>query len=364
MANRDPNDARNERGRDANDPSRRARDDAPGRKNDPGVSPDVVGEATGGVAGAAAGAAIGSLGGPIGTIVGALAGAVGGWWTGRAVSEAASGYTEEDDAYFRSAYESRRAGGALRAEEAASDTPGAVYDEYRPAYQLGQLAGRNPDYDQRGFDEVESDLRSGWTDDVRNRYGEWDSVRDYARAGFDRGREARLTLSEEQLAVGKRQVAAGEATVRKTVEVEHVSDSVEVRREEIVVERRPIAADAPTDVQIGEDEIRIPLTREEAVVEKRAVPVEEVVVRKEVVVEQQPVEADLRRERVDESALRDATGRAAEPAERGGADDPGDAIRRGARKVADKLDDVKDRMDANPASRPGPDATDRERRSR
>jgi hypothetical protein len=27
--------------------------------------------------------------------------------------------------------------------------------------------------------------------------------------------------------------------------------------------------------------------------------------------------------------------------------------------VADKLDDLKDRVDANPASRPGPDATDR-----
>jgi hypothetical protein len=28
-------------------------------------------------------------------------------------------------------------------------------------------------------------------------------------------------------------------------------------------------------------------------------------------------------------------------------------------RTADKLDDVKDRFDGNPASRPGPDATDR-----
>jgi uncharacterized protein (TIGR02271 family) len=301
-------DARNDVGGEP----RRAADKGPGGQ-DPARTVEVVGEATGGVAGAAAGAAIGSLGGPIGTIIGGIAGALGGWWAGHAITEAASTFTDEDDRYYRNLHESRRAGGALRGDAAdtAAPEPSAAsatdYDNYRPAYQLGQLASRNPDYARRSFDDVEGDLRRGWTEDVRSRHGDWSDVRDYARAGFDRGREARLTLSEEQLAVGRRQVDAGEATIRKTVETEHVRETVQVQREEIVVERRPLAADAPTNVQIGEDEIRIPLTREEAVVEKRAVPVEEIVVRKEVVVEEQPVEADLRRERVDESSLRDAT---------------------------------------------------------
>ena len=35
------------------------------------------------------------------------------------------------------------------------------------------------------------------------------------------------------------------------------------------------------------------------------------------------------------------------------------AARRGANKVVDAVDDVKDRIDGNPASRPGPDPTDR-----
>jgi len=37
----------------------------------------------------------------------------------------------------------------------------------------------------------------------------------------------------------------------------------------------------------------------------------------------------------------------------------GDAARRGANKVVDAVDNVKDRVDGNPASRPGPDPTDR-----
>ena len=37
----------------------------------------------------------------------------------------------------------------------------------------------------------------------------------------------------------------------------------------------------------------------------------------------------------------------------------GNAARRGANKVIDAVDNVKDRIDGNPASRPGPDSTDR-----
>jgi hypothetical protein len=37
----------------------------------------------------------------------------------------------------------------------------------------------------------------------------------------------------------------------------------------------------------------------------------------------------------------------------------GDAARRGANKVVDAVDNVKDRIDGNPASKPGPDPTDK-----
>jgi uncharacterized protein (TIGR02271 family) len=113
-----------------------------------------------------------------------------------------------------------------------------------------------------------------------------------------RGNETRLTLSEEQLAVGKREVSAGEVGVHKTIETRHVHEEVPVRREEVEVERRPIADPLHASGQITEteDEIRIPLHAEEVVVEKRVVPTEELVVRKREVVENEAVDTTLRRE--------------------------------------------------------------------
>ncbi len=112
----------------------------------------------------------------------------------------------------------------------------------------------------------------------------------------------RITRSEEELEVGKRQVQAGEVDVHKRVETEHVSQPVTLRREEVTIERRPIRADQAglNSAQIGTaGEIRIPLTEEEAVVGKRAVVKEEVVIKKHAVAENKTVEADIRKERID-----------------------------------------------------------------
>ena len=126
-------------------------------------------------------------------------------------------------------------------------------------------------------------------------------VRDDAEVARARMEEAdRLTLSEEQLAVGKRQVQAGEVGVRKNVETRHVEQEVPLMREEVTVERRPLSADANTgDITINDGEIRVPVMREEAVVQKRLVPTEEIIIRKTAVRDTETVAADLRRERVE-----------------------------------------------------------------
>jgi uncharacterized protein (TIGR02271 family) len=84
-----------------------------------------------------------------------------------------------------------------------------------------------------------------------------------------------------------------------------------VSYEEVVIDRRPLAADAPVDRSaIGEDEmIRVPLMKEELVVDKRVVPKEEVVVRKEAVTEDHTVSEELRRERLDTDGLEDVNAR-------------------------------------------------------
>ncbi len=322
---------------------------------------DTTGEAvaatTGGVAGAAAGAAIGALGGPIGAIVGALAGGAGGWWSGRAVSEAMSTYTAEDDEYYRSQFGASGTAGGARTS----------YDDVRPAYQLGHLAGINPDYQGRSFEDVEPRLRDAYASAGQRN---WNDIRGYVRDAYGRGRdvgEQRLTLAEEELRVGKRQVQAGEVALRKTVESERVQQQVPLVHEEVTIERRPITdPNASTEVEIREDSIRIPLVAEEAVVEKRVVGKEEVVLHKQQITETETVEADLRKERLDVDRTQDhlaatrdvATGDAEESARRAGR-----GAKRGAKAlgdhVADAVDDVKDRVDGNPASRPGPDTTDR-----
>jgi uncharacterized protein (TIGR02271 family) len=170
----------------------------------------------------------------------------------------------------------------------------------RPAYQVGHVAAHNPDYEGRSFEDVEPHLRAGWTDDVAAQSGDWNDVRGYARDAFERGQERRVTLAEEQLAVGKRSVQEGEVAVRKSVDTRHVDQEVELVREEVTIERRPLSADANIEARdISEEEIRVPVMREEAVVEKRTVPVEEVVIRKEAVADTQTVGADLRKETID-----------------------------------------------------------------
>lgn len=152
---------------------------------------DEIGEAVGGISGVLTGAALGSLGGPIGTVIGGIAGAVSGWWAGRAISEAASHATDEDESYYRGEYERAIERRVERAADAADATdapaaPARGYDAVRPAYQLGHLAGRNPDYQGRGFEDVEPELRHGWTDDVSRDHGAWDSVRGHVRAAYER----------------------------------------------------------------------------------------------------------------------------------------------------------------------------------
>ncbi|MEW5930507.1 MAG: DUF2382 domain-containing protein [Gemmatimonadota bacterium] len=153
--------------------------------------------------------------------------------------------------------------------------------------------------------DVETDLRSRFDAGYRAREG--DDADFYAHDLYDddrffsgRSGERHIVRSEEELAIGRRRVEAGEVSVGKRVETEHVSRPVELSREEAVIERRPITDPGMrSDARIEDGEIRVPLSREEAVVEKRVVPKEELVVRKHEVQDTETVEADLRRERID-----------------------------------------------------------------
>lgn len=107
-----------------------------------------------------------------------------------------------------------------------------------------------------------------------------------------------IPLAEEQLHVGKREVEAGRARLRKVVRTEHVSQPVELRREEVTVERVPASGQEVPSGAFQEQEIEVPLRREEPVVEKEARVTGQVRVDKTVETEQDTVEGEVRREDV------------------------------------------------------------------
>ena len=256
------------------------------RGDDDPTTADYVGEAAGGISGGLAGAAIGSIGGPIGMLIGGLAGVIGGWWAGRSIAEAAKDYGDVDDRHYRTHYET------------SGSRTKRSYDDVRPAYQLGHLASRNPDYRGRDFDTVESDLRRGWSDDIGARHGDWSSVRDYAREGYTRGSSA----------LGDRSAHAAD---RVATGLEAGVDNIKDR-----IDGNPASKPGldPTDSRAGGRNF---------------------------------AERTVDAARGTDDRLAD-TGSGV-----------GDAARRGANKVVDAVDNVKDCIDGNPASKPGPDPTDR-----
>jgi uncharacterized protein (TIGR02271 family) len=117
--------------------------------------------------------------------------------------------------------------------------------------------------------------------------------------------DTHLLLYEEQLVVSKRQTSAGEICIRKRVQEEQVQQSVPVTREEFVVERRALTGVDDSDARAPEpDEIsRVTLYREEIVRHRRLVPTEEVIIRKKIVTEHEIVGATLRSEHVETKQL-------------------------------------------------------------
>jgi uncharacterized protein (TIGR02271 family) len=112
--------------------------------------------------------------------------------------------------------------------------------------------------------------------------------------------QASVKLTEEQLKVGKREVVAGGVRLRKIIRTETVNQPVELRREELVVERVPAnEATGRAQHEFQQREIYVPLRREEAVIQKEARVREEVRVRKDARTEKQTVSEQVRKEDVE-----------------------------------------------------------------
>jgi uncharacterized protein (TIGR02271 family) len=121
-----------------------------------------------------------------------------------------------------------------------------------------------------------------------------------------RGAE-RVQLREEELRPRKETRDAGAVEVRKAVRSEQQTIDVPVTREEAVIERRPVDRREAADYEFGDDEtIRVPLREERVTAEKRPVVTEEVTVGKRPVTETEHFTDTVRREEASVVHDRDA----------------------------------------------------------
>lgn len=284
---------------------------------EPGSHP--VGTGVGAAGGGATGAAIGTaVGGPIGGAVGAVIGAIAGGLAGKGVAEAVDPTAE--DAYWREHH-----------TEQSFARKDYDYDSYAPAYRTG-YEGYSKYEPGTKFEDAEPTLRedyetirsqnihtsgttatggstatgiasTGGTTASSSKAGlAWDEAKHAAKAAWNRvesGNAVRVPLTEEQVKVGKREVEEGAVRLRKVVKTETVNQPVELKREEVIVER--VSKDDPNAVPADafkEGEISVPLKREEPVVEKTARVTGEVKLRKETHTDTQHVQETVRKEDV------------------------------------------------------------------
>jgi hypothetical protein len=97
----------------------------------------------------------------------------GGYWASKKLFSAAGELADTDEQDCRTYYDTH----PVR-------STGVPYSQARTVYVLGYVAGRNPDYAGRAYDDVEPHLRGGFTGKRAERY---DALRDFGRRGYERG---------------------------------------------------------------------------------------------------------------------------------------------------------------------------------
>jgi uncharacterized protein (TIGR02271 family) len=316
----------------------------------PGAHPagTGIGAAAGGAAGvaggAAAGAASGTVGGPAGAAIGGVIGAVAGGLAGKGVAEK-SNPTRTGESAIPGGLENYIGYDVVDRDEEKIGTLDCLWSDHTGqatflGVRTGWIFGRTHVVPAHGAHvsrnsnrirlpysvqkvkeapayDADEEISGEREREVYTYYGitgqstqATQPRRETSRqTGRDTGREsATVDLVEEQLKVGKREVEAGGVRLRKIVRTETVNQPVELRREEIVVERVPGAGTPARQAFEGED-IYIPLRREEAVVQKEATVREQVRVRKTAQTEQQNVSGQVRREDVEVEGTGEARNR-------------------------------------------------------
>jgi len=107
-----------------------------------------------------------------------------------------------------------------------------------------------------------------------------------------------IPLYKETASIGKQEVDAGTVRVKKVVKTETVNQPVELRHEEIVIEREPASDSSDMSSAFQEKETVIHLTREEPVIQKQTTSAGQVVLKGRTESEQRNIQTQVRSEDV------------------------------------------------------------------
>ena len=178
--------------------------------------------------------------------------------------------------------------------------------------QRGKLEAAVPEHDREGASVpvrlesgqrvmVPADLLTRQDGDTYRAALRFSSLSSTGRPSEGEREEETITLVEEQLRVGRREVERGRVRITKRVEHHEGTIDEPVLRERVEVERVPInrEIDGPVEVRREGDVTIIPVYEEVLVIEKRLMLKEELHVRKERHEESEPQHVTLRREHVE-----------------------------------------------------------------
>jgi hypothetical protein len=133
----------------------------------------------------AAGSALHAMSGPVAAVVGKIAGRVGGWWSSAA--DAVVEMPEAEVKLCRTHFESYQGRPA-----------GLDFDVAQTAYHIGYVAGANPAYRERRFEDVETDLSHGLQGAETQEYA---ALRDFARFGYERATIVRMSPTSDRVTI-------------------------------------------------------------------------------------------------------------------------------------------------------------------
>jgi uncharacterized protein (TIGR02271 family) len=308
---------------------------------EPGSHPvgTAVGATAGGAAGAAAGAAIGAasgtaVGGPVGAGVGIVAGAIAGAAGGKSAAETVNPTIREGQTSLWRDYKGYQVVDeqGLRIGHLAGVWEGNEPHRYANPKYLGVRTGwifglthlvpaKGSQVDRKSRSVVlpysASQVKNAPTSEpghalgeeieraVQRHYGsstspQRDEIGQAASSEQLGTGEVSIPLAEERVVVGKRAVEAGGIRLQKVVRTEIVHQPIELRREEIIIER-VTGSEAKKAAQgtFNEEVIFIPLQEEQAIVGKEAHIREEIRVRKKARTETQELHESVRKEDIE-----------------------------------------------------------------